>query len=82
MSQVQSRTIRFPEDVYTKGRQAAQRAGVSFNELVVASVAERLREEEDRALAAEFDLLGQSPEECDVEFMLPAIREVFLADDE
>ena len=76
MRSVKSRTIRFPKDVSERGAALAERMGVSFNELVIESVEERLHREADNELVVAFDLLGQHPEQCDVDYMLPAGVEV------
>jgi len=81
MRGIKARTIRFPAKLSDQGVELADRMGVSFNELVVDSLAERLKEEEDRELGRQFDLLGQHPEMCDVEWMLPAAMEVLEKDD-
>jgi len=81
MKSIKSRTIRFPAKLNDRGVELAERIGVSFNELVVDSLAERLKEEEDRELGRQFDLLGQHPEMCDVEWMLPAAMAVFEKED-
>jgi len=81
MKGIKARTIRFPAKLSDQGVELADRMGLSFNELVVDSLAERLKEEEDRELAREFDLLGGHPEQCDVEWMLPLIAEVIEKDD-
>jgi predicted DNA-binding protein len=80
MKGVKSRTIRFPREISERGTELAERRGISFNELVIESVEERLRKADDDELAAAFDLLGQHPEQCDAEFMLPAAVEVLEND--
>jgi len=74
-----SRTIRFPEQVSRRGAALAKRTGKSFNELVVESVEERIRREEDQEWIKDLDWLADHPELTDVEYGIPAFNEVLNA---
>ena len=74
-------TLRLPQDLYQRTADMAQRRKKSLNALLQEGVHQLLKEEERRALSEGFDLLSQYPEECDVEYAIPAQAEVTLHDE-
>jgi hypothetical protein len=76
-----SLTVRLPQDLYESATELAKKRCLSLNALIQQSLAAVVKEEEDRELYEAFELLGQYPEECDVEYAFAAQAEVVLRDD-
>ena len=64
-----------------RGVGIAERRQISLNALVQEALAAVSKAEEEARLYEEFNLLGEHPEECDVEFMMHAAWEVVRRDD-
>lgn len=71
-------SVRLPEELHRKSREIAKRRNLSLNTLVQESLAAAIQAEEDLLFYESFTLLGQDAEMCDVEYALPAQREVML----
>ena len=71
-------TVRLRPDLYEAAMRLAKRRSSSLNTLIQETLAEAIKEEEDRELYEAFELLGQFPEECDVEYAHAAQAEVAL----
>jgi hypothetical protein len=66
--------VRLPEDLYNAVRNLSAETGDSMNQLIVESIAEKLKVKERQALYDSFTLLG-SDAEADVEFAFEAQHE-------
>ena len=73
-------SVRLPASLHRASREVAERRGISLNSLVRESLEAVVRAEEEKAFFDSFTLLGQDAAECDVEYALPAQREVMLRD--
>lgn len=73
-------TLRLPEPLYEQVRELARKRRVSVNRLAQQSLEALAREALEEELRAAYDALGSAGEETDVEYFLPAFREVL--DDE
>ena len=71
-------SVRLPEELHRKSREAAKRRNLSLNALVQESLAAVIQAEEERLFYESFTLLGQDAEMCAVEYALLAQREVML----
>jgi predicted transcriptional regulator len=69
-------TLRLPEPLYLRVKQLARKRHVSINRLAQESLETLAREALEEELRAAYDVLGSAGEETDVEFFLPAYREV------
>ncbi|MBI3947893.1 MAG: hypothetical protein HY321_18380 [Armatimonadetes bacterium] len=74
-------SIRLPADICHSSRELAKRRGISLSALVQESLKAAVDEEEDQRFYDSFTLLGQDMEMSDVEYALPAQREVMLGGD-
>lgn len=74
-------TVRLPVDLYEAATCVAQKREMSLNALVREGLEAIVRDEEEQALYDAYTLLGQDPEECDVEYAIYAQAEVMLNDD-
>ncbi len=75
---VKSFTVRLPADRYEAVRAVARARRKSVNAIVAESLANLIRDEEQRKLAMWFDELGACQDECDVEFAFAGQSEVVL----
>jgi hypothetical protein len=71
-----SLTIRLPHDLYETARAVARRREMSLNALVRNALEVMAKDEEKARLYEAFGLLGADIKESEVEFALPAQREV------
>jgi hypothetical protein len=71
-----SLTIRLPHDLYETARAVARRREMSLNALVKNALEVMAKDEDEARLYEAFGLLGVDVKESDVEFALPAQREV------
>jgi hypothetical protein len=71
-----SLTIRLPHDLYETARAVARRREMSLNALVRNALEVMAQDEEKARLYEAFGLLGEDVKESEVEFALPAQREV------
>jgi hypothetical protein len=78
--EAKSLTVRLPSDLYESATSLAKKRCISLNTLIQQSLAAVVKEEEDRELYEAFELLGQYPEECDIEYAFAAQSEVVLRD--
>lgn len=69
-------TLRLEENLYTRAKEVAAAHKTSFTAFVQRALSELLRREEQKTLFDAFSLVGQDLAEADVEFALPAQREV------
>lgn len=74
-------SIRLPDDLYRASRELAEHRGISLNALVREGLSALIEAEEERRFHDSFALLGEDLEESDVEYALPAQREVMLRDE-
>lgn len=74
-------SVRLPTGLHRASRALAERSGKSLNALVRDALAGLLQADEEKRFFDSFTLLGQDAEECDVEYALPAQREVMLRDE-
>jgi hypothetical protein len=74
-------TVRLPLELYQSASHIAERRQISLNALIREALAAVSKEEEEERLYQEFNLLGEDPEECDVEFAIHAAWEVIRRDD-
>ena len=73
-------SIRLPAGLHQASRDLARRRGISLNSLVEESLVALIAADEEERFFQSFTLLGQDESECDVEFALPAQREVMARD--
>ncbi len=71
-------TLRLRPDVYQAAANLARRRSQSLNSLIQESLALRIKVEEDRELFEAAELLGQFPDECNVEYAFAAQAEAAL----
>ena len=78
MAEVAARqiTLRLPEPLYQQVREIARKRRTSVNRLAQQGLEALAREALEEELRAAYDALGTAGEEVDVEFFLPAYREV------
>jgi hypothetical protein len=69
-------TLRLPEPLYQQVRELARKRRTSVNQLAQQSLEALAREALEEELRAAYDALGSGGEETDVEYFLPAYREV------
>jgi hypothetical protein len=69
-------TVRLPHRLYDAARAAAQRRDISLNALVQQGLENISKQEEEEKLYEAFGMLGSDADEADVEFAIPAQREV------
>jgi len=69
-------TIRLPNRLYEIARVIARRRDVSLNALVQKALEQIAKDEKEARLYEAFGLLGGHVQEAEVEFALPAQREV------
>jgi hypothetical protein len=69
-------TLRLPEPLYQQVRELARKRRTSVNRLAQQSLEALAREALEEELRAAYDALGSDREEPNVEFFLPAFREV------
>jgi hypothetical protein len=73
-------TLRLPEPAYQQVRELARKRRTSVNRLAQQGLEALAREALEEELRAAYDALGSDGEETDVEFFLPAYREVLDAE--
>ena len=71
-------TVRLRLDLYDAAARLAKRRSSSLNALIQDTLAAAIRDEEDREMYEAAELLGQFPDECDVEYAFAAQSEVVL----
>jgi hypothetical protein len=78
MAEVTARqiTLRLPEPLYQQVRELARKRRTSVNRLAQQGLEALAREALEEELKAAYDSLGADGEETDVEYFLPAYREV------
>jgi predicted transcriptional regulator len=74
-------SIRLPVDIYENSSKIARRRRVSMNRLVQEGLESLLKQEEGQRLYDAFGQVGADQEESEVEFALPAQREVIGVDE-
>lgn len=74
-------TVRLPSDLYLAAKGVAGKRRKSMNLLIQESLQRSVEAEEQEELQRGFQVLSESPEECDVEYAFEAQREVILRDD-
>ncbi|HZP82722.1 MAG TPA: toxin-antitoxin system HicB family antitoxin [Chthonomonadaceae bacterium] len=79
--EARSLTVRLRPELYAAATDLAKKRCISLNTLVQESLAAVIREEEDREMYEAAELLGQFPEECDVEYAFAAQSEVVLREE-
>lgn len=75
-----SLTVRLRPTLYEAATSLAKRRRLSLNALIQESLEEILRIEEEREMYEAATLLGEDPDECDVEYAFAAQAEVALRD--
>jgi len=71
-------TVRLDPNLYEAATRLSKKRRLSLNALLQESLQRLLKEAEDRELYEAAELLGQSPDECDVEYAFAAQSEVAL----
>ena len=71
-------TLRLRPDIYQAAASLARKRNQSLNSLIQDTIARRIKEEDDRELFEAAELLGQFPDECDVEYAFAAQAEAAL----
>jgi|GEM_PF-1389979 len=71
-------TVRLDPKLYEAATRLSKKRRLSLNALLQESLQRLLKEAEDRELFEAAELLGQFPEECDVEYAFAAQSEVAL----
>jgi hypothetical protein len=71
-------TARLRPDVYEAATALAKRQNVSLNALVQDSLAQAIRDAEDREMYEAAELLGHHPDDCNIEYAFAAQAEVAL----
>lgn len=61
-------------------KEAAQRRNISANRYILSAIEARLKAERDQQWREGFEAMGRDAEASDVEYLLPAAREVALGD--
>jgi hypothetical protein len=74
-------TLRLNPKLHAEISELARRREVSVNALIQQNLETLVRVEEEKARYDAYSLLGQEPEECDVEYTIPAQAEVMLRDE-
>jgi hypothetical protein len=73
-----SLTVRLQPDLYEAATSLAKIRCLSLNALIQQSLEAAVQEAEDRQMYEDAELLGQYPEECEVEYAFPTQSEVVL----
>ena len=76
MADTRATTLRLPASIYEAARAVARRRRISLNRLLQDSLRAALDEDEGRRLREAFEDVARDIEDTDVEFALPAQREV------
>lgn len=77
----QTVTLRLPHNLYRQTSELARQRKQSINALLQESIQRMLKENEEQTLSDAFDLLAAHPDECNVDYALPAQAEVVLRDE-
>ena len=72
--------LRADPELLRQVKDLAARRRVSVNRLLVEAVEDALRREQEREWREGFEAMGRDAEASDVEYLLPAAREVVLGD--
>jgi post-segregation antitoxin (ccd killing protein) len=72
--------VRLDPDTLQDVKKAASRHNMSANSFILTAIDAQLKAERDREWREGFEAMGRDPESSDVEYMLPAAREVVLGD--
>jgi hypothetical protein len=74
-------TVRLAPELYDASAELARKRCVSLNSLIQECLSTAIRVEEEHEMYDAAELLGQDPDECDVEYAFAAQSEVALRDE-
>ena len=72
--------LRIEADVLEGVKEAANKRNVSANRFIVSAIEAKLQAERDQEWREGFEAMGRDADSSDVEYLMPAAREVFLGD--
>ena len=75
---VKTLTVRLDPDLYEAAARLSKKRRLSLNALLQESLQRLLKEAEDRELYEAAELLGEFPDDCDVDYAFAAQSEVAL----
>lgn len=80
LAETKTLNLRIEPGVLQEVKDAAQRHKVSANKYIVSAIEAMLKAERDREWREGFEAMGRDAEASDVEYLMPAAREVILGD--